>query len=118
MNPRATEPYRGFEQGPIRPPSEAGSYLIRLTRGCPWNRCKFCRTYRRHKYEIRGTEEVIADIDAMADIRDKLLASAAPNGTIRPRDRYEWGVANALSTGGQTAFLQDGDSLSMSCTRA
>jgi biotin synthase-like enzyme len=102
-----------FETGPIRPPSEAGSYLIRLTRGCPWNRCKFCRTYRRHKYEIRGTEEVIADIDAMARIRDKLLEEAGPDGTIRPRDRYEWGVANALNTGGRTAFLQDGDSLSM-----
>ncbi|SFQ94576.1 hypothetical protein SAMN05660706_1012 [Desulfoscipio geothermicus DSM 3669] len=28
-----------IEQGPIRPPSEAGSLLIRVTRNCPWNRC-------------------------------------------------------------------------------
>ena len=29
------EPYIGFEQGPIRPPSEAGSLMIRITRNCP-----------------------------------------------------------------------------------
>ena len=29
--------YRGFEQGPIRPPSEAHSLLLRVTRNCPWN---------------------------------------------------------------------------------
>ena len=31
-----------FEQGPIRPPSEAKSLLLRFTRNCPWNKCKFC----------------------------------------------------------------------------
>jgi hypothetical protein len=30
-----------FEAGLVRPPSEAGSYLLRLTRNCPWNRCTF-----------------------------------------------------------------------------
>jgi radical SAM superfamily enzyme YgiQ (UPF0313 family) len=30
-----------FEQGPIRPPSEARSLLIRATRNCPWNKCAF-----------------------------------------------------------------------------
>ena len=42
----ATEPYRGYEQGPIRPPSEAGSLLLRVTRNCPWNRCQFCPVYK------------------------------------------------------------------------
>ncbi len=44
------EPYTGFEQGPIRPPSEAGSLLIRITRNCPWNRCTFCPVYKGTKY--------------------------------------------------------------------
>lgn len=100
-----------FETGPIRPPSEAGSYLIRLTRGCPWNRCGFCVTYKKYKFELRPVEEVLADIDAMAVIRDRLLPG---DGTIRrPEDDFEWGVANALVNGGKTAFLQDADSLAM-----
>lgn len=27
-----------FEIGPIRPPSESSSLLIRVTRGCHWNK--------------------------------------------------------------------------------
>ncbi len=96
-----------FETGPIRPPSEAGSYLIRLTRGCPWNKCKFCRSYRKRSFEIRDIAEVEADIDVMARIRDEIK-----NG--QPvRDQYGWMVQNALNSGGKTAFLQDGDSLAM-----
>jgi hypothetical protein len=108
-----------FETGPIRPPSEAGSYLVRLTRGCPWNRCKFCRSYKRREFSLRGVEEIEADIDAMAEIRDRLLGSLSGTG---PREAVrrgvvntdaEWAVANALSRGGRTAFLQDADSLVM-----
>ena len=96
-----------FETGPIRPPSEAGSYLVRLTRGCPWNKCRFCRTYRRQRFEIRDVGEVEADIDAMARIRDELMSGQPV------RDEYGWMVSNALNSGGTTAFLQDGDSLAM-----
>lgn len=67
-----------FEIGPIRPPSEAGSYLLRLTRGCPWNRCGFCTTYKRMKFQIREPAAVEADIDAMALARDRLLAGGHP----------------------------------------
>ena len=96
-----------FETGPIRPPSEAGSYLLRLTRGCPWNKCKFCRTYRRLAFEIRAVAEVVADIDAMAAIRDD-IKSGKP-----ALDQNSWLVENALRSGGTTVFLQDGDSLAM-----
>jgi len=108
-----------FETGPIRPPSEAGSYLLRLTRSCPWNRCAFCRTYKRHKFSLRPVEEIEADIDAMARIRDRLLAAGADSGPRRAvglglvRTDSEYGVANALAHGGRTAFLQDADSLVM-----
>lgn len=108
-----------FETGPIRPPSEAGSYLLRLTRNCPWNRCGFCRTYKRHKFSLRDPEEIQADIDAMARIRDRLRGTGAdrgPRAAVRRgvvSTHEEWMVANALASGGRTAFLQDADSLVM-----
>lgn len=99
-----------FETGPIRPPSEAGSYLLRLTRGCPWNRCEFCRSYKRREFSLRSVEEIEADIDAMARIRDRILERGAGAGLA---SENEWLVANALDHGGRTAFLQDADSLVM-----
>ncbi len=64
MNKEA-EVYHGFEQGPIRPPSEAYSLLIRVTRNCPWNRCSFCPVYKGTKFSIRPVAHVIKDIDAV-----------------------------------------------------
>ncbi|MBI5018166.1 MAG: radical SAM protein [Deltaproteobacteria bacterium] len=107
-----------FEIGPIRPPSEAGSYLLRLTRGCPWNRCRFCRSYKRHRFSLRSVDEIRGDIDAMARARDRLrgLHPGGPRGAVRAGlvgTSEEWQVANALAAGGRTAFLQDADSLVM-----
>ena len=62
MKPRD---YQGFELGPIRPPSEAHSLLLRVTRNCPWNRCTFCGLYKGEKFSIRPVEHVIKDIDAV-----------------------------------------------------
>ncbi|OGP92749.1 MAG: hypothetical protein A2Z19_04060 [Deltaproteobacteria bacterium RBG_16_54_18] len=56
-----------FEQGVIRPPSEASSLLVRVTRNCPWNRCLFCPAYKGTTFSKRSVEEVIQDIDAMAE---------------------------------------------------
>jgi radical SAM superfamily enzyme len=57
-----------FEQGVIRPPSEASSLLVRVTRNCPWNRCLFCPAYKGTKFSKRSVEEVIKDVDAMAEV--------------------------------------------------
>jgi len=113
------QPTDHFETGPIRPPSEAGSYLLRLTRNCPWNRCEFCRTYKRHEFSLRSVEEIEADIEAMARIRDRLRDAgftarpreAVARGLVRTNEEYV--VANVLAHGGRTAFLQDADSLVM-----
>jgi hypothetical protein len=56
----------GFEQGPIRPPSEAGSLLVRVSRNCPWNRCAFCPVYKGECYSRRPVGEVLADLEEMA----------------------------------------------------
>ena len=56
-------PYNGFELGPIRPPSEAYSLLLRINRGCGWNKCRFCGFYRDVPFSIRRAEDVKKDID-------------------------------------------------------
>jgi hypothetical protein len=56
-----------FEQGPIRPPSEASSLFVRVTRNCPWNRCHTCPAYKGVDFSRRSVEEVKGDIDIMAD---------------------------------------------------
>ncbi len=54
-----------FEQGPIRPPSEARSLLVRVSRNCPWNRCAFCPVYKGQRFSLRSADDVLADLDAM-----------------------------------------------------
>jgi radical SAM superfamily enzyme len=54
-----------FEQGPIRPPSEAHSLLVRVSRNCPWNRCAFCPVYKGESFSLRPLEDVLRDLDAM-----------------------------------------------------
>jgi radical SAM superfamily enzyme YgiQ (UPF0313 family) len=55
-----------YEQGVIRPPSEAASLLVRVSRNCPWNQCVFCPAYKGTKFSKRTVDEVKKDIDAMA----------------------------------------------------
>ncbi|UCG80468.1 MAG: radical SAM protein [Desulfobacterales bacterium] len=52
-----------YDFPPFRPPSEANSLLLRVTRGCPWNRCAFCPMYKQIKFEKRSVEAVKRDID-------------------------------------------------------
>ena len=54
-----------YEQGVIRPPSEASSLLVRVTRNCPWNQCVFCPAYKGTKFSKRSVEEIKSDIDEM-----------------------------------------------------
>ncbi|MBD3393016.1 MAG: radical SAM protein [Chitinivibrionales bacterium] len=53
----------------IRPPSEWRSVLVRVTRGCAWNRCKFCGIYPalgEPRFSMRSVEEIKRDIDCIA----------------------------------------------------
>ncbi|MEW6200468.1 MAG: radical SAM protein [bacterium] len=55
-----------YDIGPIRPPSEARSLLIRVNRNCPWNRCEFCNVYKGTKFQKKSPDEIKADIDVAA----------------------------------------------------
>lgn len=72
-----------MELGPIRPPSEAESLMLRVTRGCHWNKCYFCDLYKKYKFSRRRFEEIEEDLKKAAD------SEYAQNYT--------------------TCFLQDGD---------
>lgn len=116
---------RGFEQGPIRPPSEAFSLLLRVTRNCPWNRCQFCPVYKTGKFSRRPAAEVIADIDSMSAWHEELKSRSANMGfggsldrislqTIHqhdPDNPYLYSLILFRLGGGRTVFLQDADSL-------
>jgi len=116
-----------FEQGPIRPPSEARSLLIRVTRNCPWNRCEFCPVYKGAPFSRRTVEEIKADIDTAREIVDTLKRMSWQGGFggsidrrmvegILQDERYSdsfRSVALWLYYGGESAFLQDANSLVM-----
>lgn len=51
-----------YDFPPYRPPNEARSALIRITRGCPWNRCAFCAMYKRLSFERKPLEEIKKDV--------------------------------------------------------
>lgn len=116
-----------FEQGPIRPPSEAESLLIRVTRNCPWNKCSFCYSYHNSKFSLRSVEEIKREIDAMSDISNNIKQLSQKHGQGgKVNDRVvqmifnEYGYTDAyrsvaawLFFGGKSVFLQDANSIVM-----
>ena len=123
-----------FEVGAIRPPSEGGSHslLLRVTRNCPWSRCKFCYAlmYGREKFQLRGVEDVKKDMDAVKGIADGIRAASWKLGYGGEINEYVGTaliqsdpclntnqsfilVFNWLYFGGKTVFLQDANSLIM-----
>jgi radical SAM superfamily enzyme YgiQ (UPF0313 family) len=116
--------YDGFEVGPIRPPSEAKSLLLRVTRNCPWNKCKFCRLYKGTKFSIRPKEHVIKDIDLVKRWTDLFKAAEDVDAQTRKilindlknelGEEQSWFYSSVISwyqSGMKSIFLQDSNSL-------
>lgn len=77
----------------IRPPNEAFSVVIRVTKGCPWGRCRFCGVYEALgvPFERRPVADVLADIDRAVelygpDARHFFFGDADPIGV--PADEF------------------------------
>ena len=68
----------------FRPPSEARSFILRVTRGCAHNKCTYCNMYRGVPFQILKDEEI-----------SRQIALAAHYGKDRVR----------------RVFLEDGDAL-------
>ncbi len=118
--------YQGFEQGPIRPPNEANSLLLRFTRNCPWNHCTYCPIYKQRKFTLRPVDHIIEDINQVHQHADSLMDNADDTGQIpynsivqeRNRlDRSQVHPFNAalswISSGMKSIFIQDANSLVM-----
>lgn len=114
--------YRGFEQGPIRPPSEASSLLIRVTRNCPWNRCTFCPVYKGEQFSLRPVEHVVKDIDQVhhyITLLQEKTGGEVTSATLGPLTRdLDHGQQMAMSaainwqrSNMRSIFLQDANSL-------
>lgn len=117
---KKTEDYKGFEQGPIRPPSEASSLLIRATRNCPWNRCTFCPVYKGSSFSLRPVDHVLRDIDTIHHFVTLLQENSAETGTdlsalaknLDHGERMALSAAiNWMRCGMRSIFLQDANSL-------
>jgi radical SAM superfamily enzyme YgiQ (UPF0313 family) len=116
--------YQGFETGPIRPPSEAASLLLRVTRNCPWNRCKFCTLYKGKTFAVRPTADVLADLDAVRlcidafeemvrlpagewdKVREALLSRLGDNA-----QEVYYAAAAWYRAGMESVFLQDANTM-------
>ena len=127
MNRAPAPAYGGFEQGPIRPPSESRSLLIRVTRNCPWNRCRFCPVYKDAKFSTRSVDDVKADIDLVHRLAEALgegdLEGGSPDrqavcalsrGLTRDQQPGLAAAVNWVTAGkARSVFLQDADSLAV-----
>lgn len=118
-------PY-SFEQGPVRPPAEAESLLLRLTRNCPWNQCSFCPLYKNETFSIRALEHIIRDIETAyktinaiknaceesARLTQGVVDRMATSIPFVERPLF-YAVLHWYSAGMKSIFFQDADSLIM-----
>ena len=109
-----TAPYLGFELGPIRPPSEAYSLLLRINRGCGWNKCRFCGFYRGVPFSTRSAEDIKKDIDLVkywVDVFQGKEVSRQP----KSEGDYEacYMAHHWIQSGMRSVFFQDANSILM-----
>ena len=104
----------GYEAGPIRPPSEANSLLLRITRNCPWNRCTFCGLYKNSRFSPRRMEDIKNDIDLIKAWTDYYRNKENDLSAARPSEDGSLPVnmaGNWYYSGMRSIFLQDANSL-------
>ena len=118
------EELQSMELGPIRPPSEASSLLLRITRNCPHNRCLFCSIYKGSRFGKRDIKDIIAEIDKVHEIytmASNMAEKGLPTNTIYSelKKKLSDSDRNAFYTSTnwifrgkmESVFIQDADSL-------
>lgn len=79
--------FDNYDTPVFRPPSEARSFILRVTRGCAHNKCTYCNMYRGVPFQVLSEDEI-----------SRQIACAAYYGKDRVR----------------RVFLADGDALVLS----
>lgn len=114
---------KAAEIGPIRPPSESKSLLIRFSRNCSWNKCLFCPVYKGESFKIRHLDELITEINYLGSLKNQLKHILTNNSfsetlkmlpeLFKERDNiYDaHRILHWLFHKEYTVFLQDGDPL-------
>lgn len=78
-----------YDSPVFRPPSEAYSFILRLTRGCAHNKCTYCNMYRGVPFQVLTDEE----------IERQIMLAHSYNGAGVRRVFLADGDALVLSTG-------------------
>ncbi len=116
-----------YEIGPIRPPNEAYSLLMRFTRNCPWGKCAFCHLYKGRRFEKRKIDEIKRDVDTIKAICEELKQISLERGysgritesfieeifSSQTVNECYKSVAVWQFFGGRNVFIQDANSLAM-----
>ncbi|MDD3350833.1 MAG: radical SAM protein, partial [Eubacteriales bacterium] len=115
-----------FRIGPIRPPSEANSLLIQITKGCTWNKCKFCALYKNSTFQAYTVESIKKDIDVIdyyaqlvwkyinnEGVIDRAGISRVIQSLTENEQNSFYMVYNWIMHGCESVFLQDGNSLAL-----
>ena len=54
--------FDSYDTPVFRPPSEARSFILRVTRGCAHNKCTYCNMYRGVPFQVLTDEEIFRQI--------------------------------------------------------
>jgi radical SAM superfamily enzyme YgiQ (UPF0313 family) len=104
--------YKGYEVGPIRPPSESISLMLRITRNCPWNKCTFCTLYKNRQFSIRPKEHILKDVDSIKILIDGFKGIQNKDiEKLKDNETLYWTAWNWFENGMESVFLQDANSL-------
>ena len=57
-----------YEGQICRSPMERGSFMLPVSVGCSYNRCRFCMLFKHLNYRLLSLEQVRAEIDRIAGI--------------------------------------------------
>ena len=81
--------YFDTADGPVfRPPSEANSFILRVTIGCSHNRCTYCNMYRSVEFRVRTMDEIMAQIHGASLYKEHIrrIFLADGNALVLPTD--------------------------------